>query len=89
MKTERLRVCHHLLTDYESEGNDFLYRNVTCDKSRVQHYDLGLKSQSLEYPDPTSPRKKKFKTQPSLKNAHLLLSGTTEALITRCTWLKL
>jgi hypothetical protein len=38
----------------------------------VHHYDLGLKSQSLEYPDPTSPRKKKFKTQRSPEKCTLV-----------------
>jgi hypothetical protein len=50
---------------YESEGNDFPYRTVTGDESWVHYYDPEIKSQSLKYRHPTSPRKIKFSTQPS------------------------
>jgi hypothetical protein len=43
----------------------FLYSIVTGAKSFVHHYNLELKSQSLKYHLATSPRRKKFKTQPS------------------------
>jgi hypothetical protein len=65
MKTAILQACQRLLSRNESEGNDFLYSIVTGDESWVHHYDPELKSQSLEQCHPTSPGKKKSKTEPS------------------------
>jgi hypothetical protein len=65
MKRARLEVCQQLLACYESKGNYFLYNIVTEDESWEHHYDLELKTQSLEYYHDTYPRKKKIKTQPS------------------------
>lgn len=33
MKTARLEACQQFHAHYESDGNDFLYSNVTADKS--------------------------------------------------------
>ncbi|GFG35226.1 hypothetical protein Cfor_01327 [Coptotermes formosanus] len=65
MKTVTLEACKQLLTRYESKGNDFPYSIFTADEIWVYHYDLELRSQSLGYHHSTSPRKKKFRTQPS------------------------
>ena len=43
MKTATQEAHHHLLTCYESDGNDFLHSNVTGDESQVHHYDPKLK----------------------------------------------
>jgi hypothetical protein len=71
MKTAELEACQRSLTCYTSEGNDFLYNNVTGKKSWVHHYDREMTSQSLEYHHLTSPRKKKVKAQPSTENCML------------------
>lgn len=60
MKTARLEACQQLHAHYESDRNDFLYSNVTADKSWVHHCDQKMKSQSLEYRYPTCSRKNTF-----------------------------
>jgi hypothetical protein len=59
-----LEACQRLLAHLASEGNDFLYSSVTGDESWLHHCGLEMKSHSLEYGHPTSPRRKEFKTQP-------------------------
>ena len=48
---------------YNNEGEAFLSRIVTGDESWVHHYSPETKRQSLEWKHPSSPVKKKFKSQ--------------------------
>jgi len=50
---------------FDAEGEAFLSRIVTGDKTWAHHYELETKRQSMEWHHPHSPRKKKFKTTPS------------------------
>ena len=88
MKTARLEPYQQLHSRYKSEGNDFLYSNVTKDESWVHHCNLESKSQSLEYSHFTSPRNIKPILSLPLENACSELSVTTEASYTRSTWSK-
>jgi len=65
-------------------GQWFLSSVVTGDTSWVHHYDLELKSQSLEHHHPTSPRRKSSRLNILLEKACSQFSGNTEALFTRC-----
>ncbi|KMQ82562.1 histone-lysine n-methyltransferase setmar-like protein [Lasius niger] len=66
-KQRRMECCQQLLQRYRDEGDDFLLNIVTGDESWVHHYEPEEKRQSAEYRHLSSPRTKKFKTQPSAK----------------------
>ncbi|PNF17980.1 hypothetical protein B7P43_G17450 [Cryptotermes secundus] len=65
-KTHRMEVCQELLHQFEAEGDKFLDSIVTGDETWCHHYEPESKRQSMEWRHPDSPRKKKFKTQPSV-----------------------
>lgn len=65
MKKKRLEVCEKLLKRYEEEGDSFLHCIVTGDESWVHHYQPESKISSMEWRHSTSPKPKKFRTQPS------------------------
>lgn len=44
VKTARLEARQQLCAHYETDRNDFLYSNVTANKSWVHHYDQGKAS---------------------------------------------
>ena len=62
-KRRRMEICQTLLNRYNNEGEAFLSRIVTGDESWVHHYSPETKRQSLEWKHPSSPVKKKFKSQ--------------------------
>ena len=62
-KRRRMEICQTLLNRYNNEGEAFLSRIVTEDESWVRHYSPETKRQSLEWKHPSSPVKKKFKSQ--------------------------
>lgn len=64
-KETRLRVCTELLERYESEGEHFLNKILTCDETWVHYYEPESKRQSTEWKHTSSPVRKKFKTQAS------------------------
>ena len=64
----RLEVTNHLLSRFDSEGQDFLSRIVVTDETWVRSYELELKRQSAEWHTPSSPRLAKYRrTQSKLK----------------------
>jgi hypothetical protein len=65
MKAERVRISQELLQRFENEGDGFLYRRITGDKTWVHYYNPEEKRQSMEYWHKESPQLKKFKTQAS------------------------
>jgi hypothetical protein len=64
-KTYRMEVCQDLLHQLQAEGNKFLDSIVTGDETWC--HEPESKRQSMEWRHPDSPRKKKFKTQPSAR----------------------
>lgn len=76
MKQTRLEACHQLLACHTNEGNDFLQNTITGGESLVHHSDLGMRSQSCEYVHPTSPRKKEFKMQPTIRKCMLTVGAS-------------
>ncbi|GFO07330.1 histone-lysine N-methyltransferase SETMAR-like protein [Plakobranchus ocellatus] len=61
MKVQRKDMCTQHLERYNAEGEAFLQRILTGDKSWVHHYDPECKAQSMEYRQKTSPSPRKFK----------------------------
>jgi hypothetical protein len=53
------------LDRYANEGKAFLTRIVTGDETWVHHFAPESKRQSMEWKNPESPVKKKFKSQAS------------------------
>jgi hypothetical protein len=64
-KRNRLTICRSLLNRCCQEGDAFLRRIITGDETWIHNYAPESKHQSLEWKHPTSPAKKKFKTQRS------------------------
>ena len=58
-------ICSELLEHFDAEGEAFLSRFVTGDKTWAHHYQPETKRQSMEWDHQQPPRKKKFKTNPS------------------------
>ena len=64
-----LEVATHLLSWFDSEGQDFLSRIVAIDETWVRSYEPELKRQSAEWHTPSSPRLAKYRrTQSKLVN---------------------
>ena len=64
----RLEVTTHLLSRFDSEGQDFLSRIVAIDETGVRSYEPELKRQSAEWYTPSSPRPAKYRrTQSKFK----------------------
>ena len=57
----RLEIATDLLSRFTEEGNDFLSRIVTIDKTWVRSYEPELKSQASEWHTPNSRRPAKFR----------------------------
>ena len=57
----RLEVAIHLLSRFDSEGQDFLSRIVAIDETWVRSYEPELKRQSAEWHTPSSPRPAKYR----------------------------
>ena len=63
-----LEVATHLLSQFDSEGQDFLSRIVAIDETWVRSYEPELKRQSAEWHIPSSLRLAKYwRTQSKLK----------------------
>jgi len=60
-----MQVCQDLLNQYEAEGDSFLDRIITGDKTWCHHHEPESKRQSMDWRHVNSPSKKKFKTLPS------------------------
>lgn len=64
-KLERMGCAIEHLSRYHLEGNDFLLRIVAEDETWCHHFEPSSKASSMQWKHPSSPRPKKFKTQPS------------------------
>ena len=65
MKEWRVDACQELLKHFEAEGDGFLGRNVTGNETWVHYHQLETKKASKEWRHTSSPKLKKFCTQPS------------------------
>jgi len=65
LKERRVDACHELLKRYEAEGECFLGRIVTGDETWVHYHQPEIKKASKEWRHTSSPKPKKFRTQPS------------------------
>ena len=86
-----LEVATHLLSRFDSEGQDFLSIIVAIDETWVRSYEPELKRHSAEWHTPSSPRLAKYRrTQSKLKmlmifacnrhgilTSHKVMSGKT------------
>ncbi|GFR89924.1 transposase [Elysia marginata] len=80
MKMQRKPTCAELLKHYEQEGEEFIQRIVTGDKSWVHHYDLKIKRQSMEYGHKSSPSSRKFKVVASARKVMLTVFWDSERI---------
>ena len=72
---ERVDVCQERLKRFEREGDGFLGRTVMGDETWVHYHQPETKKASREWRHTSSPKPKKFHTQPSAGKgyAHSLL----------------
>jgi len=64
LKERRVDACQELLKCFEAEGDGFL-GSVTADETWVHYHQLETKKASKEWRHTSSPKPKKFCTQPS------------------------
>jgi len=73
LKEGRVDVCQELLKCFEAEGDGFLGRTVTGDETWVHYHQSETKKASKEWHHTSSPKPKKFRTQPSAGKVMLTL----------------
>ena len=73
LKDRRIDACEELLRRFEREGDDFLARIVTGDETWVHFHQPETKRASKEWRHSSSPKPKKFRTQPSAGKVMLTL----------------
>jgi hypothetical protein len=64
LKERRVDACQELLKRFETDGDGFLGRIVMGDESWVHYHQLETKKASKERRHISSPKPKKFRTQP-------------------------
>ena len=65
LKERRVDDCQELLKRFEAEGDGFLERTVMGDETWVHYHQPETKKASKEWRHTSSPKPKKFRTQPS------------------------
>ena len=73
LKRRRVDACQEHLKRFEAEGDDFLGRIVTGDEMWVHYHQPETKKVSKEWSHSSSPKPKKFRTQPSAGKVMLTL----------------
>ncbi|GFO43544.1 histone-lysine N-methyltransferase SETMAR [Plakobranchus ocellatus] len=81
MKAQTKDMCTQLLELYNAEGEAFLQRILTGDKSWVHHYDPECKAQSMEYRHKTSPSPRKFKVVASARKVLFTIFWVIERVV--------
>jgi len=74
LKERRVDACQEILKHSEAEGDGFLGRIVTGDETWVHYHQLETKKVSKEWCHTSSPKPKKFRTEPSAGKVMLTLS---------------
>lgn len=80
-KEARLDICQDLLEQYESEGEGFLRRIVTCDETWVHQFEPENKTQSMQWRHVKSPPPRKFKVVPSVKKVMATVFWDTSGVL--------
>jgi hypothetical protein len=73
LKERRIDVCQEILKRFEAECDGFLGRTVTGDETWVHYHQPETKKASKEWRHTSSPKLKKFCTQPSVGKVMLTL----------------
>jgi len=73
LKGRPVDACQEHLKRFEAEGDGFLRRIVTGDETWVHYHQLETKKASKEWRHISSPKPKKFRTQPSAGKVNLTL----------------
>jgi len=73
LKERRVDAYRELLKRFEAEGDGFLGRIVTGDETWVHYHQLETKKARMEWSHTSSPKQKKFRTQPSAGKVMLTL----------------
>ncbi|GFN86338.1 histone-lysine N-methyltransferase SETMAR [Plakobranchus ocellatus] len=81
MKAQRKDMCTQLLERNNAEGEAFLQRILTGDKSWVHHFDSECKAQSMEYRHKTSPSPRKFKVVASARKVLFTVFWDMEGVV--------
>jgi len=73
LKERRVVACQELLKHFEAEGDGFLGRIVMGDETWAHYHHPETKKASKEWRHTSSPKLKKFRTQPSEGRVMLIL----------------
>ena len=73
LKEQHVDACQELLKHFEAEDDGFLGRIVTGDETWVHYHQPETKKASQEWRHTSSPKPKKFRTQPSAGKVILTL----------------
>ena len=75
LRERRVDACEELLRRFEREGDGFLARIVTGDETWVHFHQPEKKRASKEWRHSSSPKPKRFRTEPSAGKVLLTLLG--------------
>jgi len=81
LKERRIDACQELLKCFEAEGDGFLERIVKGDETWVHYHQPETKKVSKEWHHTSSPKLKKFHTQPSARKVMLTLFWDERGII--------
>jgi len=81
LKDRRGDACQELLKRFEAEGDDFLGNIVTGDETWAHYHQPETKKASKEWRHTSSPKPKKFPTQPSAGKVMLTLFWNERGVI--------
>ncbi|GFN91329.1 histone-lysine N-methyltransferase SETMAR [Plakobranchus ocellatus] len=81
MKAQAKDMCTQLLECYSAEGEAFLQRILTGDKSWVHQYDLECKAHWMEYRHKSSPSPRKFKVVASARKVLITAFWDMEGVV--------
>jgi len=81
LKERRVDACQELLRRFEAEGDGFLGRIVTGDETWVHYHQAETKKTRKQWRHTSSPKPKKFRTQPSARKIMLTLFWDERGLI--------
>jgi len=81
LKEQHVDACKELLKHFEAEDDGFLGRIVTGDETWVHYHQPETKKASKEWRHTSSPKPKKFRTQPSAGKVILTLFWDEQGVI--------
>ena len=81
LRERRVDACEELLRRFEREGDGFLARIVTGDETWVHFHQPETKRANKEWRNSSSPKPKKFRTEPSAGKVMLTLFWDEKGVI--------